>query len=96
MDDSAALKIPGVRQVVRIPGHENPTFLQPGVAVVADSTWAAFKGRDALRIQWDEGPFRDETSAALSDQFAQLTRGEGTTVRVKLPLAADLAVASVN
>ncbi len=81
VDDRAALKIPGVRQVVRIPGHENPTFLQPGVAVVADSTWAAFKGRDTLRIQWDEGPFRDETSASLSDQFARLARAEGTTVR---------------
>lgn len=94
VDDSAALRVPGVRQVARIPGHENPTFLQPGVAVVADSTWAAFKGRDALRIQWDEGPFRDETSASLSDQFARLARGEGTTVRAVGDVDAALAGAS--
>jgi len=81
VDDTEALKVPGVRQVVRVPGHENPTFLLPGVAVVADSTWAAFQGRDALRVQWDEGPFRDETSTALSNDFARLAGTPGTTVR---------------
>lgn len=81
VDDAAALRVPGVRQVVRIAGHDNPTFLMPGVAVVADTTWAAFKGRDALRVQWDEGEFAAETSATLSAQFATLAREPGTTVR---------------
>ena len=81
VDDRAAMKVPGVRQVVRIGGHANPTFLQPGVAVVADSTWAAFKGRDALRIEWDEGPYRDESSVTLSRQFAELAAGTGNVVR---------------
>ena len=81
VDDAAALKVPGVRQVVRIAGHDNPTFLMPGVAVVADSTWAAFKGRDALQVQWDEGPYKDESTTTLSAQFAELARAQGTTVR---------------
>jgi isoquinoline 1-oxidoreductase beta subunit len=81
VDDTAARQVPGVRDIVRIPGHVNPTFLQPGVAVVADSTWAAFKGRDALGIDWDEGAFRDESSASLSRQFADLAAGSGTVVR---------------
>ena len=81
VDDAAALKVPGVRQVVRIAGHDNPTFLMPGVAVVADSTWAAFKGRDALQVQWDEGPYKDESTTTLSAQFAELVRTQGTTVR---------------
>jgi isoquinoline 1-oxidoreductase subunit beta len=81
VDDAAALKVPGVRQVVRIAGHDNPTFLLPGVAVVADSTWAAFKGRDALQVQWDEGPYKDETTTTLSAQFAELARAPGTMVR---------------
>ena len=72
---------PGVRQVVRIAGHDNPTFLMPGVAVVADSTWAAFKGRDALQVQWDEGPYKDESTTTLSAQFAELARTQGTSVR---------------
>ena len=81
VDDAAALKVPGVRRVVRIAGHDNPTFLMPGVAVVADSTWAAFKGRDALQVQWDEGPYKDESTATLSADFAELARAPGTTVR---------------
>lgn len=81
VDDSAALRVPGVRQVVRIDGHANPTWLMPGVAVVADTTYAAFKGRDALRVQWDEGEFAAESSAALSAQFATLAGTTGTTVR---------------
>jgi isoquinoline 1-oxidoreductase subunit beta len=81
VDDSAARLVPGVREVVPIAGHANPTFLQPGVAVVADSTWAAFRGRDALRIEWDEGPYRDESSETLSRQFADLAAGAGTIVR---------------
>jgi isoquinoline 1-oxidoreductase beta subunit len=81
VDDRAARQVPGVRDVVRIAGHANPTFMQPGVAVVADSTWAAFKGRDALRIEWDEGPYRDESSTTLSHQFADLAAGTGTIVR---------------
>ena len=58
IDDTKALQVPGVRQIVEIKGLDNPTQLMPGVAVVADSTWAAFKGREALVVQWDEGPVR--------------------------------------
>jgi isoquinoline 1-oxidoreductase beta subunit len=94
VDDTAALRVPGVRRIVRIAGHENPTFLMPGVAVVADSTWAAFKGRDALRVQWDEGAFGTETTASLSAQFAELARGPGTTVRASGDVDAALASAS--
>lgn len=46
VDDSAALALPGVRQVVRT-GN--------AVAVVADHTWAARQGLAALKIVWDEG-----------------------------------------
>ncbi|HTM31054.1 MAG TPA: molybdopterin cofactor-binding domain-containing protein [Vicinamibacterales bacterium] len=81
VDERAARQVPGVLDVVRIDGHANPTFLQPGVAVVAESTWAAFKGRDALELEWDEGPYRDESSASLSRQFTELAAGDGTSVR---------------
>jgi isoquinoline 1-oxidoreductase subunit beta len=47
VDDSAAKKVPGVRQVV---------VLDDLVAVVGDHMWAAKKGLDALVIDWDEGP----------------------------------------
>ena len=94
VDDAAALQVPGVRQVVRIPGHENPTFLLPGVAVVADSTWAAFKGRDALRVQWEEGAFATETSDSIAAQCTTLAATPGTTVRAVGDVEAALATAA--
>jgi isoquinoline 1-oxidoreductase subunit beta len=47
VDDAAARKVKGVRQIVR---------LDDAVAVVADHMGAAKKGLAALRIEWDEGP----------------------------------------
>jgi isoquinoline 1-oxidoreductase beta subunit len=44
VDDSATLKVNGVKQVVK---------LKNSVAVLATSTWAAKKGREALLIQWE-------------------------------------------
>jgi isoquinoline 1-oxidoreductase beta subunit len=43
VDDTAALAIPGVRQVVQLPN---------AVAVVGDHFWAAKSGLDALKITW--------------------------------------------
>ena len=45
-DESAAIAVPGVRQVVA---------LDDRIAVVAENTWAAIQGRNALKITWDEG-----------------------------------------
>src|SRR2546423_14781920 len=52
-DDTKAKAVPGVRAVVKIDPHgaEAPWA---GVGVVADSTWAALKGRDALVVKWDD------------------------------------------
>jgi isoquinoline 1-oxidoreductase subunit beta len=47
VDDSAAKKIQGVHKIV---------VLDDMVAVVGDHMWAAKKGLEALRIDWDEGP----------------------------------------
>lgn len=46
-DDAAAKAVPGVVSIVQV-GN--------GVAVVADNTWAALKGREALKVEWDMGP----------------------------------------
>ncbi len=80
IDASKARQVPGVRDIVEIKGLDNPTFLMPGVAVVADSTWAAFKGRDALVVQWDEGPYAAESNATLTDQFQKLLAAPPATL----------------
>ncbi len=57
-DETAALAIDGVRDVVEIP---------TGVAVVADNFWAAKQGVEALDIEWDAGEFGDLSTDAMVD-----------------------------
>jgi len=70
-DDRRARQVPGVRDVVRLEGHDNPTMMKDGVAVLADSTWAAFRGRDALDVEWSPGPHGRESTQALRNRFQQ-------------------------
>src|SRR5690606_21709292 len=50
-DATKARAVPGVRHVVQFSGTGH-NF--EGVAVLADNTWAARTGRDALQVQWDD------------------------------------------
>jgi isoquinoline 1-oxidoreductase beta subunit len=74
-DASAVKAVPGVRAVFPIaplgllPKLERNLNTAGGVAVVADSTWAAIEGRRALKISWDKGPNEAETTEALSKQL---------------------------
>ena len=77
VDDREARSYPGVRDIVVIEGMENPTHLMAGVAVVAETTWAAMQAKRKLRIEWDEGAGAAESSAALRSQAGELLGGEG-------------------
>jgi len=52
-DDSAALKVNGVKKVVQV---------KNSVAVLAISTWAAMKGRTALKINWEDASKLESTT----------------------------------
>ncbi|HEX5764225.1 MAG TPA: molybdopterin cofactor-binding domain-containing protein [Woeseiaceae bacterium] len=97
-DDSEARKVKGVLDVVSIAGPPPgapATILAPGVAVVAESTWAAIKGRNALKIRWNEGPHHEETTAAFDARCqAELDTGEGEVVRDDGDFAAVLDASS--
>lgn len=80
IDDSKARQVPGVRDIVEVKGLENPTQMMSGVAVVADSTWAAFKGREALIVEWDNGPYATESNATLTEQFQKLIAAPPATL----------------
>ena len=66
-DDTAAKKVPGVVAVYKIP---------TGVAVVANSTWAAKTGREALKVTWDEAKAEKRSSAAMAQQYRDLASGK--------------------
>ena len=66
-DDSAAKKVPGVVAV-----HKIPT----GVAVVANSTWAAKQGRDALKVEWDETKAEKRGSSQILATYKDLATGK--------------------
>src|SRR5713101_6093875 len=54
VDATEALKVPGVVRVVEIESSQPPAQFNPrgGVAVIGRTTWAAIKGREALKIDW--------------------------------------------
>jgi isoquinoline 1-oxidoreductase beta subunit len=80
IDDAAAKAHPGVRHVVVLDGMENPTHLMPGVAVVAESTWAAMQARKKLKISWDEGSGGSESSGELGARAIGLLAEGGKTL----------------
>jgi isoquinoline 1-oxidoreductase beta subunit len=84
-DDRAARAVAGVRAVVVVPGPKPgeplTANLATGIAVVADDTWSALKGREALQVEWTRGPFTGESSAALDRQCGELLARTGQIVR---------------
>jgi isoquinoline 1-oxidoreductase beta subunit len=84
-DDSAARAVAGVKAVVVVPGPKpgEPILanLATGIAVVASDTWSALKGREALVVEWTQGPWTGESSASLDAQCDQLLAGNGQVVR---------------
>jgi isoquinoline 1-oxidoreductase beta subunit len=73
--------MPGVRDAFVLEGTTNYFGLMPGVAILADSTWAAFKARAALRVNWSEGPGADHSSAGYEARADELSRQPGQVMR---------------
>jgi len=73
--------LPGVRDAFVLEGTSNYSGLLPGVAILADSTWAAFKAQRELRVTWDEGPGANQSSASFEEQAAKLHGGAGAVLR---------------
>lgn len=82
-DSARALTVPGVLKVVEIPPMQGAPAFQPlgGVAVVARNTWAARQGRDALDIEWDDGPNGSYDSVAYRQALESAARKPGKAIR---------------
>ncbi len=82
-DATETLKVPGVEQVVVVPGATWPLKFRPlgGVAVIARNTGSAIKGREQLKIVWDDGPNASYDSVAFRSQMEASAGQPGLVVR---------------
>jgi isoquinoline 1-oxidoreductase beta subunit len=74
-DLAAAQAVKGVRKAFVVDGGANLSGLMPGVAVVADSWWAARKGRNKLAIEWAAHPTASQSSAGFAKRAIELNGG---------------------
>lgn len=83
VDSTAARSISGVRQIVELPALSPPANSKPlgGVAVLADNTWLAMRGRAKLVIEWDAGPNGSYDSVEYQNQLLAAVRQPGLVQR---------------
>lgn len=74
LDAAEALKVRGVKAVLPVTLDRGGQ----GVAVVASGYWAAKKGRDALKVDWDLAGVARPDTAALTQQYLALAKTPGT------------------
>jgi isoquinoline 1-oxidoreductase beta subunit len=84
-DATEAKKIPGVTDVVEVP---------EGVAVVATSTWAALKGRDAVKANWDTSQSQKVSSEKMFAEYRKLAAKPGSVAVRSDQTAPQLAKAA--
>ncbi|GAA4789538.1 xanthine dehydrogenase family protein molybdopterin-binding subunit [Lysobacter hankyongensis] len=84
-DATAAKAVPGVVDVVQI---------SRGVAVVANNTWAAIKGREALQVTWDDSGAETRSSDAMFTEYEALSKQDGKVALQRGDAAGKLAKAA--
>ncbi len=100
-DATKAKALSGVVDVIEIPAAKGATQFQPkgGVAVIAQNTWAAWQGRKALSVTWDDGANSDYNSNNFKESLLETVNKPQAHVREKgdatvvLASAADKLVA---
>src|SRR5437879_13916165 len=78
-DATEALRVPGVVRVVEIESSQPAAQFNPlgGVAVIARNTSAAIKGREALKIEWEDGPNRGYDYATYKEMMEERAVKQG-------------------
>lgn len=97
LDDTQARQVTGVHSTIVLAGPKSDASLDgtlaAGVAVLADDTWSALRGRDKLKIVWKpDAAWANDSSAALEakangllddDANATVVRNDGDFARAK-------------
>ncbi len=79
-DPRPAERIKGVVAIIDVTGPDNEAF-GGGFAVIAENTWAAFKGAEAVEVEWGEAPYPATTAAIMSRIDEALEGGDGDNLR---------------
>ena len=87
--------LPGVRDAFILEGTQNLAGLNPGVAIVADSTWAAFSAKRQLQVVWDESAGAGHSNADYVARAAEAAKAGGKTLRQDGDVAAAFASGKV-
>jgi isoquinoline 1-oxidoreductase subunit beta len=80
-DPAPVLGMPGVVEVVSVPS---------GVAVLANDTWSAIQGRNALKVEWDEASAFRLGSDEILERYRQLAQKPGQIARKEGAIAPAL------
>ncbi|SEC20177.1 isoquinoline 1-oxidoreductase, beta subunit [Rhizobiales bacterium GAS188] len=84
-DATAAKAVPGVVDVVQIPS---------GVAVLASDTWAAMRGRDALKVSWDTSKAETRSTLEILAEYREALAAPGLVALDRGNAASALAGAA--
>jgi isoquinoline 1-oxidoreductase subunit beta len=84
-DATEAKKVNGVVDVVPI---------STGVAVLATDTWAAMRGREALRVTWDTSQAETRSTAEILEEYRRLAGGQGLPAASRGDAAGGLVYAA--
>ncbi len=76
-----ALKIAGVTDIIEIPRITKPFGALGGIVVIADNTWAAFKGKEALEIEWNYGDNKGYNSEHYDKMITDNVHKKGKEVK---------------
>jgi len=95
VNDVATLAVPGVLRTVKLPDALPPAGFNSlgGIAVVASDTWAAIQGRNALEVEWIDGPNADHDSDIYRAAMEETARQPGKVERNRGDALAALASA---
>ncbi len=73
----AIKKLPGVKDVFVVEGTGLATEVMPGVAIIANSTWAAISARKQLKVVWNDSSASKDSWTEFVKQAQQLGKQSG-------------------
>jgi isoquinoline 1-oxidoreductase beta subunit len=93
VDDSGAKQVKGVQQVVVLETAKPPFGFKAlgGAAVIANNTWAALKGREKLKIEWNPSEHSTYESTAYKKTLLETAQKPGRVAREMGDVDAEFA-----